>query len=258
MDAVNGSTEIVTNASSSSAPWRQPPYLLSWNSDAELPRREVVPMGKHHGSADGLATPPWIESGAINVPFDFGHAVRELLCDICRHVPEFSGFDPRRILVGFLQARHRRGHGLQARVTPLRFHGGELVRTARGRLFQVQRFIVGDVEMLYLMTFCLPRFLDQPFEQKMVTLFHEMYHIGPEFDGDLRRHPGRCQFHTSSKCDYDEHMSKLARAYLAGGANPRLHGFLRLNFAQLRARHGQVLAVRLPRAKILAVPVSEG
>ena len=33
--------------------------------------------------------------------------------------------------------------------------------------------IVADREMLYLMTFCLPRFLNRPFEDKFVTLFHE-------------------------------------------------------------------------------------
>ena len=30
-------------------------------------------------------------------------------------------------------------------------------------------------------------FLDQTFEEKLVTVFHELYHISPAFDGDLRR-----------------------------------------------------------------------
>jgi predicted metallopeptidase len=238
------------------APWRDSPYVLSWNTAAELPYREVEPMGPNHSWAAGMAAPPWVGSGPTDQAFDFCRAVADVLSDICRHVTEFSAFDSRRILIGFLQARHARGHGLQARVTPLRFHGGQLVRTARGRLFQVQRFIVADVEMLYVMTFCLPRFLDQSFDQKMVTLFHELFHIGPNFDGDLRRHPGRCSMHTSSKNAYDEHMAQLARNYLAGGANPQLHGFLRLSYAQLRARHSRVVAVKLPRPKILAVPVA--
>ncbi len=241
----------------SAAPWRESPYVLSWNSVADLPYREVEPIGPNHTWAAGLAVPPWIDSGQREEPFDFGRAISELLVDICRHVPEFSAFNSHQILIGFLQARHARGHGLQARVTPLRFVNGQLVRTARGRLFQVQRFIVADVEMLYVMTFCLPRFLDQSFDNKMVTIFHELFHIGEKFDGDLRRHAGRCSMHTSSKTAYDLHMGHLARAYLAGGANPALHGFLRLNYAQLRARHGRVIGVKLPRPRILAVPVAE-
>src|SRR5206468_1851711 len=81
--------------------------------------------------------------------------------------------------------------GLQARVTPLRFAHGALVRRRRGVSFQVQRYFVDGAEMLYLVTFCLPRFLDQTFDDKFITLFHELFHISPAFDGDLRRHGGR-------------------------------------------------------------------
>jgi hypothetical protein len=111
--------------------------------------------------------------------------------------------------------------------------------------------------MLYLVTFCLPRFLDQEFDGKFVTLFHELYHICPEFDGDLRRHSGRCQMHSHSKRDYDKHMAHLAREYLSGGADPNLHAFLRLNFAQLAHRHRRVEAVIVPRPKLLPIVVPE-
>jgi hypothetical protein len=120
--------------------------------------------------------------------------------------------------------------------------------------FQVQRYFLGEYEFLYLMTFCLPRFLDQDFDDKFVTLFHELYHIGPDFNGDLRRHEGRCQLHTRSRRQYDKHMAALARAYLAGKPDPDLHAFLRLNFAQLQARHGAVASVIVPRPKIIPLP----
>jgi predicted metallopeptidase len=155
------------------------------------------------------------------------------------------------------QARTGRLHGLQARVTPLRFRNGSLRRRRHGIPYQVQRYIVDGCEMLYLVTFCLPRFLDQEFDDKFVTLFHELYHISPEFDGDLRRHSGRCQVHSRSKRSYDRHMAHLARAYLADGADPNLHAFLRLNFAQLAHRHGVVEAVVVPRPKLLPIIAPE-
>ena len=124
-------------------------------------------------------------------------------------------------------------------------------------LGQVQRYIVDSREMLYLVTFCLPRFLDQEFDDKFVTLFHELYHISPDFDGDLRRHPGRFDVHSRSKKTYDKHMADLARAYLAGGADPALHAFLRLDFAQLQHRHSQVAAVVVPRPKLLPIVAAE-
>jgi hypothetical protein len=162
--------------------------------------------------------------------------------------------DVSRLLFATTQARTGRCHGLQARVTPLRFHDGRLTRQRRGVPYQVQRYFVGDREMLYVVTFCLPRFFDQDFDDKFITLFHELYHISPLFDGDLRRHQGRYAIHSHSKRGYDTHMARLARAYLAGGADPALHAFLRLNFAQLVQRHGCVLGVMVPRPKLIPVP----
>jgi hypothetical protein len=82
-----------------------------------------------------------------------------------------------------------------------------------------------------------------------------LYHISPAFEGDLRRHAGRCTLHTRSKRGYDTHMAHLARAYLSNGANRSLHGWLRLDFAQLQNRHGAVVAAVVPRPRL--IPVSD-
>ena len=108
--------------------------------------------------------------------------------------------------------------------------------------------------MLYLVTFCLPRFLNREFDDKLVTVFHELYHIGPAFDGDLRRHAGRYCAHTGSQKKYDAHMAALAKAYLKGGADPVRHAFLRLSFGQLCRRHGSVIGLHLPRPKLIPIP----
>src|SRR5205807_9735779 len=134
-----------------------------------------------------------------------------------------------RLLFGATQARNGHMHGLQARVTPLRFRDGKLTRRRRGTNYQVQRYWVDQREVLYLVTFCLPRFLDLDFDEKFVTLFHELYHISPAFDGDLRRHDGRYAMHSHSQRLYDQQMAALARGYLRDGADPKLHAFLRLN-----------------------------
>ena len=111
-------------------------------------------------------------------------------------------------------------------MTPLRFAGGALAGCRDGVPHQVQRYVVGGREMLYLVTFCLPRFLDQNFDDKFVTLFHELYHISPAFDGDLRRLAGRCTC-TRTASGLRRPHGALARAYLAGGADRALHAFLR-------------------------------
>ena len=110
-----------------------------------------------------------------------------------------------------------------------------------------------NLTTLYLMTFCLPRFLEQSFDEKLITLFHELYHISPKFEGDLRRMGERCHVHSHSKREYDARMALLARAYLSGGAERSLHDFLRMDFAQLRHRHGGVVGVTVPRPRLLPV-----
>jgi hypothetical protein len=230
------------------------PLVLRWEA---LPLYAVRAPSRARGPSGGFAGTPWLGMGEAGQPLDFSASIAELTMDIARRTPELRHIDVRRVLITFTQARHRGRHGLQARVTPLRFPKGHLLRTRRGVSYQVQRYFLGEHEFLYLLTFCLPRFLDQDFEDKLVTLFHELFHISPEFDGDLRRHEGRYHLHSSSKKAYDREMADYARAYLQTRPDPRLLAFLRLNFTQLRERHGQVLACMVPRPKLVPVPTPQ-
>jgi predicted metallopeptidase len=236
------------------------PLELSWTAaggSRPLPVRAIRPHRSQRGQltlADLLDPNLRHANGAQGVPFDFSGHMRRLCADVASRCEPFHHIDASRLLFGTTQARTSRSHGLQAKVTPMRFHGGQLTRRRRGRTYQVQRYWVDDVEMLYLVTFCLPRFLDQSFDDKFVTIFHELYHIAPEFDGDLRRHGGRYCLHTHSQKGYDRQMAALAREYLSSGADPALHAFLRLNFDQLQRRHGDVIGTFIPVPKLVPVP----
>lgn len=228
-----------------------PPLVLRWQDpEAPLPvqairgaaRNRVLAWFDRHFSAD---------SGPAERPFDFCASVCRLLADIAERCPDFRHIQAPRILVTATQGRGQHKHGLQARVTPLRFKNGALIRQRRGVPYHIQRYFLGEHEFLYLLTFCLPRYLDQDFDQKFVTLFHELYHMSPEFDGDLRRHEGRYQFHTHSQHEYDQQMVQYSRDYLSRNPDPALYGFLRLDFGQLQARHGAVNAIVVPRPKII-------
>jgi hypothetical protein len=177
-----------------------------------------------------------------------------MLCaDVAARCPAFAHLDPAAMLFTATGARSNSRHGLLARVTPLRFRDGGLYTRHRSRVYQVQRYFVGEVEQLYVVTFCLPRFLDLPFEEKLVTVFHELYHVGPRFDGDLRRHDGRYQYHTHSKKGYDDAMGRLVRDYLSEHPQPAVYAFLHHTHAQLRAEFGGVYAVKVPKPKMVPV-----
>lgn len=209
-----------------------------------LPRRWVLP--------EGVVVPRRSPSPDYQ-PLDFCGRMRELCADVAMRCPELLHIDVTRLLFTFTPSRTRSRYGLQARVTPMRFRDGHLVRRHRGVQYQVQRYYVDGREMLYLVTFCLPRFLDQSFREKMVTVFHELYHIGQNFDGDLRRHPGRYAVHSHSKKDYDERMAELAKAYLTGHPNPEVFGFLRFGYVDLWRGNGGITGVIVPRPKLVPV-----
>jgi len=227
--------------------------VLRWRTGrAPLPVRAIAPP--RTATTSWSTGQPWHDTGPADEPFDFSLNMRRLLADIAARTPEFKHLKVSQILVSATQARGGRRHGLQARVTPLRFQHGRIVRQRQGVAYQVQRYFLDDHEFLYVLTFCLPRFLDQAFDDKLVTLFHELQHIDPGFNGDLRRHAGRCHIHSTSRRCYDRHMAELARAYMTTKPDPRLLGFLRMNFAQLRQRHGSVTAIVVPRPKVIPIP----
>lgn len=229
------------------------PRQYVWESLEQVPSHEV--RGVRATPLTVSPAPPWLDTGPSQKPFHFSEAMRSLCEDVVLQCECFRHLDLSRMLFTFTQARKGVRHGLQARVTPLRFRRGRQTSQRRGREYRVQEYRIGNQEMLYLIDFCLPRYLDRSFEDKFITLFHELYHISPAFDGDLRRHAGRYEFHTGSQKEYDRLMGTLVRDYLMVGANPKRYDFLRLTFDQLRTKHGAVMGYRVPRPKVILTSV---
>lgn len=219
------------------------PLELRWDFHRPLPARWAIP----DGTRSAVSHPPSASA------FDFTTRMRTLCDDVAARCEALRHIHMPRVLVTFTPSRNRSRYGLQARVTPLRFRDGELTRRHGSTEYQVQRFFVDGAEMLYVLTFCLPRFLDQPFREKLVTVFHELYHVSPKFDGDLRRHPGRYAVHSHSKDDYDSRMAELVRDYLADHPDPGVFDFLRLGYRELWDTHGGITGVVVPRPKLLPI-----
>ncbi|MGQ0633997.1 MAG: hypothetical protein ACT4QC_05290 [Planctomycetaceae bacterium] len=180
--------------------------------------------------------------------------MRRLCEDVVRGLPEFAHVRMEQVAVSFAQARSRVHWGLQAKLTPLRFEGGSLTTCRRGRPYTIERWHAGEIELLYVLTFYLPRFLDQTYREKLITVMHELHHISPRFDGDIRRLPGHFHVHSHSQRHYDQKMDRLVDRWLARNPPDGLHAFLRCNFRELLAHYGRVegMRVRMPRLLPLA------
>jgi hypothetical protein len=191
-------------------------------------------------------------------PFHFTDILRRICADVVYRCPEFRPINTEQILVTYTPCRNRSRFGLQARVTPMRFRDGALTQRRRGILYGIQRYYVAQREMLYLLSFSLPRFLDQSFEEKLVTIFHELYHISPTFNGDLRRLPGRYEVHSHSKAEYDRYMSELVRPYLMNHPQPEIYEPLRFRTKDILNRHGAITGIVVPRPKLIPLIWSVG
>lgn len=225
-----------------------PPIVFQWEDDnnplpVRLVREGRAPLSRFEEPA------PWLPTGPAEAPFDFCGHTQRLLSDIAARCDTLRHVNVTRLLVGMTRSRNGRPHGLQARVTPLRLSPRDSRRKDGER---VQRYFLGAHEFYYLLTFALPRFLDLDFSEKLITLFHELHHIGERCDGDMRLAEGRCAWHGRSRRRYDEQMACLAREYLATHPDENLHAFLRLNFSQLQHRHRAVAAIAVPHPKIIA------
>lgn len=186
--------------------------------------------------------------------FDITAALTAVCEDMAARVPELGHVRMEHVALSFSQARRGTPHGMLAKLTPLRFEGGALTSFRNGELVTIQRLLLGRVEQKYILSVYLPRFFDLPFHEKLNTVIHELYHISPRFDGDIRRFPGRCFAHSGSHRTYDEIVQMLLDGYLRK-RSPRsqLLRFLQHDFVTLRRTHGEIVGSRIPIPKLIPV-----
>ena len=188
-------------------------------------------------------------------PFDFSTAMYRLCEDITRRLPDLRHVRMAEVAVTFAQTRRRVPHGIQAKLTPLRFEDGSLVTERDGQHWAVPRIYHGRQELLYILTFYLPRFFDHSPREKLITVIHELFHISPDFNGDIRRFGGRYHAHSHSQKQYDEYMGQFVDHYLGLRPPRELYAFLEITFDELQSRHGGVVGLKVPIPKL--IPMSK-
>lgn len=179
--------------------------------------------------------------------------LERLIADITVKHEAFSHIDPSRLMVCINSSRSS-SCGLFAKIHPLRFPGGERVRTVkRGRFtYRCTMPVVShkEVELLYVVYFTIPRFFDRPLKEKLITVFHELYHVSPQFDGDIRRFTGRNYAHGGSTKKYNRLMEGFVEEYLQTTSAGELTGFLEQGMADLREKHRAIVGRRMAMPKI--------
>jgi predicted metallopeptidase len=183
--------------------------------------------------------------------------LERLIAHITGQVGEFCHIDSRRVLVCVSSTRSGGVHGTYAKIHPLRFEDGTRCKTIRRGVrkhdYEMPRITHRGVEMLYVVYFLVPRFLNLPFREKLITLFHELFHISAEFNGDIRRFPGKNYAHGSSTKKYNAYMGKLVDTYLGNLTDRSILSFLEGDMEEIRGRFKAIVGRKMAAPRIQLV-----
>ena len=188
----------------------------------------------------------------MNRGINFTARMRDVCVELVARLPELQHIHVNQIAFAFAQARNRSAYGTYATLTPMRFEGGSLFTMRRGRKYTVRRLHdeTGS-ELLYIVTFYMPRFMDVDLVEKISTVIHELWHISPDFNGDIRRFPGRCYAHSSSQKEYDREMDAMAVRFLDSDPPEAVIGFLRNRFDDLVDEYGPIYGAKIKQPKLI-------
>ncbi len=176
----------------------------------------------------------------------------ELIEQIRIHSHIFPHIDISRIVV-CLGSNRRNGRGaIYGKLVPLRFQNGSGILNFRTRNYTIPDIVNNGLIQLYALYFYLPKFFDLPAEEKLKVIFHELYHINPEFNGDIRRMGSVKKAHGSSKKRFDskfEKEVKLFHEYISGTS---YFDFLKMDSKSLH-KYYRIYARRMKIPKPIAL-----
>ncbi len=172
---------------------------------------------------------------------------------IVRFSPTLNHIDISRVLVCIGSNRHGRAGGIYGKLVPLKFENGSGVLNHRGSLYGIPEISHNNRPLLYIIYFYMPLFFDLPWSEKLRVMFHELYHISPHFNGDIRRMGKFKKAHGHSKKYYDSLYREELKDFLDHiGASADID-FLKMDTKGLYKRFKKVTGIRMKKPRPVAV-----
>ena len=120
---------------------------------------------------------------AAQAPLDLTAGLREAAREVCARVPDLAHVRLEAVHFTLFRSREAERTLTYARCYPL---PGGMKRRGR-RWYRLESVYTPlGVEARYLLAFAWTRFWTLPPRARLETLVHELYHIGPAFDGEAR------------------------------------------------------------------------
>ena len=173
--------------------------------------------------------------------------IASIVGDICQRLPEFAHIDVRRVLFAATTTRSKALGGVYAKIAAMRFADATPIKVTHGGNYSLPQIPTPHGDVLYIIYVYVPRFFEQTFERRVLTLIHELYHISPKFDGTIRK-VGRGA-HGASRENFNIALGPLVQRYLDARPPAELHMILRTDFTTLVRNYAlQARKFPLPKA----------
>ena len=176
---------------------------------------------------------------------DLSGELTGVINEICRFSPSFGHIDHERIAVCIASNRSGGRGATYGKLVPMRFRQGSQVVRHSGRHYSMPEILKGELPLLYLIYFYMPRFFDLPAREKIRVIFHELYHISPDFDGDIRR-MGRVKVaHGHSRKSFDSSFSGEMEDFLGHISAGPLMDFLDMTSSHIYSGYERIVGLRM-------------
>ena len=182
--------------------------------------------------------------------FDFTGNMALLVEDVVKTHPYFSHIRLKNLIIA-ISPSNGCNYGVVAKLRPMRFEGGARTKVVRGIEYAAPEVNINGNNILYVLYFHLPRYLNHgKLENKLATVLHELHHISPLYNGDIRRFEGKNYAHGNSRKIYDELINIYTNEYISSTNHPELSGFLKYRYSELKRRYGALYGdmIRIPRS----------
>jgi hypothetical protein len=171
-----------------------------------------------------------ITNKTVNKPkLNITEIITDLIREISVFTESFSHIDANRILVCLASNKSRSRGGIYGKLVPLKFKNGSDILVHKGRKYKIPEIINKDFSVLYAVYFYIPKFFDLSASEKLNTIFHELYHISSDFNGDIRRLGKVKQAHGFSKKKFDTRFENDYKSFLEFIKNKNIYNFLEMD-----------------------------
>lgn len=170
--------------------------------------------------------------------------------------PLFCNFDINRILICTSSNKSNSRGNIYGKLVPLKFKNGEDTLRYNNKYYKMPSIKFNDNTLLYVIYFYVPKFFDLSVKDKLNVIFHELYHINQDFNGDIRRMGEFKKAHGFSRKNFDlNYEDELNSYYNLLKQNDKAFSFLNMNMDSIKKNYTKIYSqkMKLPKPYIVNI-----